>query len=189
MLDSLSVYTPHFFVVGSFSYWHKTCCYLWSWGGFVYYFFVLGGGVCFFYTVSHAVQASLRLYPWLALNPCSSSCLCPQVTCWGYMHAPLWQAFESLLFSYCFPHCIFISFIMSPLPLYPQIPKFRGPQALGPVPAAVGVSIAIDKIFAAVLNMEEPVSPSAFQHALRHLHSSVSFDEKPPWLYSHTTSE
>ncbi|XP_003503470.1 eIF-2-alpha kinase GCN2 isoform X1 [Cricetulus griseus] len=41
------------------------------------------------------------------------------------------------------------------------IPKFRGPQALGPVPAAVGVSIAIDKIFAAVLNMEEPVTVSS----------------------------
>lgn len=41
------------------------------------------------------------------------------------------------------------------------IPKFRGPQALGPVPTAVGVSIAIDKIFAAVLNMEEPVTVSS----------------------------
>uniref|UniRef100_A0A8D2CCR1 eIF-2-alpha kinase GCN2 n=1 Tax=Sus scrofa TaxID=9823 RepID=A0A8D2CCR1_PIG len=37
------------------------------------------------------------------------------------------------------------------------IPQFRGPQALGPVPTAIGVSIAIDKITAAVLNMEEPV--------------------------------
>nr|D4A7V9.2 RecName: Full=eIF-2-alpha kinase GCN2; AltName: Full=Eukaryotic translation initiation factor 2-alpha kinase 4; AltName: Full=GCN2-like protein [Rattus norvegicus] len=41
------------------------------------------------------------------------------------------------------------------------IPKFRGPQALGPVPTAVGVSIAIDKIFAAVLNMGEPVTVSS----------------------------
>ncbi|CAK6432380.1 unnamed protein product [Pipistrellus nathusii] len=41
------------------------------------------------------------------------------------------------------------------------IPQFRGPQALGPVPTAVGVSIAIDKISAAVLNMEEPVSVSS----------------------------
>ncbi|XP_036039268.1 eIF-2-alpha kinase GCN2 isoform X2 [Onychomys torridus] len=41
------------------------------------------------------------------------------------------------------------------------IPKFRGPQALGPVPTAVGVSIAIDKIFAAILNMEEPVTVSS----------------------------
>nr|XP_004660829.2 eIF-2-alpha kinase GCN2 [Jaculus jaculus] len=41
------------------------------------------------------------------------------------------------------------------------IPKFRGPQALGPVPTAVGVSIAIDKIFAAALNMEEPVTVSS----------------------------
>ncbi|KAB0403369.1 hypothetical protein E2I00_001155 [Balaenoptera physalus] len=48
------------------------------------------------------------------------------------------------------------------------IPLFRGPQALGPVPTAIGVSIAIDKITAAVLNMEEPVSSSfAFQCALR----------------------
>uniref|UniRef100_A0A0D9R4Q6 eIF-2-alpha kinase GCN2 n=1 Tax=Chlorocebus sabaeus TaxID=60711 RepID=A0A0D9R4Q6_CHLSB len=38
------------------------------------------------------------------------------------------------------------------------IPQFRGPQALGPVPTAIGVSIAIDKISAAVLNMEEPVT-------------------------------
>ncbi|XP_006778231.1 PREDICTED: eukaryotic translation initiation factor 2-alpha kinase 4 [Myotis davidii] len=41
------------------------------------------------------------------------------------------------------------------------IPQFRGPQALGPVPTAIGVSIAIDKISAAVLNMEEPVSVSS----------------------------
>ncbi|XP_066244608.1 eIF-2-alpha kinase GCN2 isoform X2 [Saccopteryx leptura] len=42
-----------------------------------------------------------------------------------------------------------------------QIPQFRGPQALGPVPTATGVSIAIDKISAAVLNMEEPVTISS----------------------------
>ncbi|XP_066244611.1 eIF-2-alpha kinase GCN2 isoform X4 [Saccopteryx leptura] len=41
------------------------------------------------------------------------------------------------------------------------IPQFRGPQALGPVPTATGVSIAIDKISAAVLNMEEPVTISS----------------------------
>nr|XP_055172561.1 eIF-2-alpha kinase GCN2 isoform X3 [Nyctereutes procyonoides] len=41
------------------------------------------------------------------------------------------------------------------------IPQFRGPQALGPVPTAVGVSIAIDKISAAILNMEEPVTISS----------------------------
>ncbi|XP_026939655.1 eIF-2-alpha kinase GCN2 isoform X2 [Sagmatias obliquidens] len=41
------------------------------------------------------------------------------------------------------------------------IPLFRGPQALGPVPTAIGVSIAIDKITAAVLNMEEPVTVSS----------------------------
>lgn len=41
------------------------------------------------------------------------------------------------------------------------IPHFRGPQALGPVPAAIGVSIAIDKISAAVLNMEEPITISS----------------------------
>lgn len=41
------------------------------------------------------------------------------------------------------------------------IPRFRGPQALGPVPIAIGVSIAIDKISAAVLNMEEHVTISS----------------------------
>ncbi|XP_073921747.1 eIF-2-alpha kinase GCN2 isoform X5 [Castor canadensis] len=41
------------------------------------------------------------------------------------------------------------------------ISQFRGPQALGPMPTAIGVSIAIDKIFAAVLNMEEPVTISS----------------------------
>ncbi|XP_006883089.1 PREDICTED: eukaryotic translation initiation factor 2-alpha kinase 4 [Elephantulus edwardii] len=41
------------------------------------------------------------------------------------------------------------------------IPRFRGPQALGPVPTAIGVSIAIDKITAAVINMEEPVTVSS----------------------------
>ncbi|XP_066486754.1 eIF-2-alpha kinase GCN2 isoform X2 [Tiliqua scincoides] len=42
-----------------------------------------------------------------------------------------------------------------------QIPQFRGPQAVGPVPSAVGVSIAIDKISSAVLNMEEPITVSS----------------------------
>ncbi|XP_075388029.1 eIF-2-alpha kinase GCN2 [Tenrec ecaudatus] len=41
------------------------------------------------------------------------------------------------------------------------IPQFRGPQALGPVPTAIGVSVAIDKISAAVLSMEEPVTVSS----------------------------
>ncbi|XP_055989347.1 eIF-2-alpha kinase GCN2 [Sorex fumeus] len=41
------------------------------------------------------------------------------------------------------------------------IPQFRGPQALGPVPVAIGVSIAIEKILAAVLSMEEPVTISS----------------------------
>lgn len=61
-----------------------------------------------------------------------------------------------------------------------QIPQFRGPQALGPVPTAIGVSIAIDKISAAVLSMEEPVSSGfAFQFALSclslcsHLHGAL----------------
>uniref|UniRef100_A0A8D2L6M6 eIF-2-alpha kinase GCN2 n=1 Tax=Varanus komodoensis TaxID=61221 RepID=A0A8D2L6M6_VARKO len=40
------------------------------------------------------------------------------------------------------------------------IPQFRGPQAVGPVPSAVGVSIAIDRISSAVLNLEEPVTLS-----------------------------
>ncbi|XP_064415795.1 eIF-2-alpha kinase GCN2 [Latimeria chalumnae] len=38
------------------------------------------------------------------------------------------------------------------------IPQFRGPEALGPVPSAVGVSLALDKISAALSNMEEPVA-------------------------------
>ncbi|XP_061467441.1 eIF-2-alpha kinase GCN2 [Rhineura floridana] len=41
------------------------------------------------------------------------------------------------------------------------IPQFRGPQAVGPVPSAVGVSIAIDRISSAVLNMEEPITVSS----------------------------
>lgn len=73
-------------------------------------------------------------------------------------HARLLRA---CFFYCCFPQNIFLSsFLAWPL-VSPQIPKFRGPQALGPVPTAVGVSIAIDKIFAAVLNMGEPVSPDA----------------------------
>lgn len=39
-----------------------------------------------------------------------------------------------------------------------EIPQFRGPQAVGPVPSAVGVSIAIDKITAAVSSVEDSVS-------------------------------
>ncbi|NXG48007.1 E2AK4 kinase, partial [Psilopogon haemacephalus] len=41
------------------------------------------------------------------------------------------------------------------------IPQFRGPQAVGPVPSAVGVSIAIDKITAAVSSGEDSVSVSS----------------------------
>ncbi|XP_033000891.1 eIF-2-alpha kinase GCN2 isoform X1 [Lacerta agilis] len=41
------------------------------------------------------------------------------------------------------------------------IPQFRGPQAVGPVPSAVGVSIAIDRISSAVLSMEEPITVSS----------------------------
>ncbi|NXL88182.1 E2AK4 kinase, partial [Alectura lathami] len=41
------------------------------------------------------------------------------------------------------------------------IPQFRGPQAVGPVPSAVGVSIAIDKITAAVSSMEDTISVSS----------------------------
>ncbi|XP_060118186.1 eIF-2-alpha kinase GCN2 isoform X2 [Heteronotia binoei] len=41
------------------------------------------------------------------------------------------------------------------------IPQFRGLQAVGLVPLAVGVSIAIDKISSAVLNMEEPITVSS----------------------------
>lgn len=39
-----------------------------------------------------------------------------------------------------------------------EIPQFRGPQTVGPVPSAVGVSIAIDKITAAVSGVEDSVS-------------------------------
>ncbi|RMC00444.1 hypothetical protein DUI87_23054 [Hirundo rustica rustica] len=42
-----------------------------------------------------------------------------------------------------------------------QIPQFRGPQTVGPVPSAVGVSIAIDKITAAVSSVEDSVSVSS----------------------------
>lgn len=41
---------------------------------------------------------------------------------------------------------------------YFEIPQFRGPQTVGPVPSAVGVSIAIDKITAAVSGVEDSVS-------------------------------
>ncbi|XP_010157299.1 PREDICTED: eukaryotic translation initiation factor 2-alpha kinase 4 [Eurypyga helias] len=41
------------------------------------------------------------------------------------------------------------------------IPEFRGPQTVGPVPSAVGVSIAIDKITAAVSTVEDSVSVSS----------------------------
>uniref|UniRef100_A0A8D0FWA2 non-specific serine/threonine protein kinase n=1 Tax=Strix occidentalis caurina TaxID=311401 RepID=A0A8D0FWA2_STROC len=41
------------------------------------------------------------------------------------------------------------------------IPQFRGPQTVGPVPSAVGVSIAIDKITAAVSSVEDSVSVSS----------------------------
>ncbi|XP_068540362.1 eIF-2-alpha kinase GCN2 isoform X3 [Anas acuta] len=41
------------------------------------------------------------------------------------------------------------------------IPQFRGPQTVGPVPSAVGVSIAIDKITAAVSSMEDSISVSS----------------------------
>ncbi|XP_030069540.1 eIF-2-alpha kinase GCN2 [Microcaecilia unicolor] len=38
------------------------------------------------------------------------------------------------------------------------IPQFRAPETVGPVPSAVGVSIAIDKISAALSTMDEPVT-------------------------------
>uniref|UniRef100_A0A8B9BP92 non-specific serine/threonine protein kinase n=1 Tax=Anser brachyrhynchus TaxID=132585 RepID=A0A8B9BP92_9AVES len=41
------------------------------------------------------------------------------------------------------------------------IPQFRGPQTVGPVPSAVGVSIAIDKITAAVSSVEDSISVSS----------------------------
>uniref|UniRef100_A0A5F8HFI8 eIF-2-alpha kinase GCN2 n=1 Tax=Monodelphis domestica TaxID=13616 RepID=A0A5F8HFI8_MONDO len=48
------------------------------------------------------------------------------------------------------------------------IPQFRGPQALGPVPSAIGVSIAIDKISAAVFNMEEPSQEELQEYCKHH---------------------
>uniref|UniRef100_A0A6J0TZA8 non-specific serine/threonine protein kinase n=1 Tax=Pogona vitticeps TaxID=103695 RepID=A0A6J0TZA8_9SAUR len=39
--------------------------------------------------------------------------------------------------------------------------QFKGPQAAGLLPSAVGVSIAIDRISSAVLNMEEPITVSS----------------------------
>ncbi|XP_049681176.1 eIF-2-alpha kinase GCN2 isoform X1 [Accipiter gentilis] len=41
------------------------------------------------------------------------------------------------------------------------IPQFRGPQMVGPIPSAVGVSVAIDKITAAVSSVEDSVSVSS----------------------------
>ncbi|XP_040984362.1 eIF-2-alpha kinase GCN2 isoform X4 [Aquila chrysaetos chrysaetos] len=41
------------------------------------------------------------------------------------------------------------------------IPQFRGPQMIGPIPSAVGVSVAIDKITAAVSSVEDSVSVSS----------------------------
>ncbi|XP_028933853.1 eIF-2-alpha kinase GCN2 isoform X1 [Ornithorhynchus anatinus] len=41
------------------------------------------------------------------------------------------------------------------------IPQFRGPQALGPVPSAIGVSVAIDRMAAVVASMEESVTVSS----------------------------
>ncbi|XP_052638404.1 eIF-2-alpha kinase GCN2 isoform X3 [Harpia harpyja] len=41
------------------------------------------------------------------------------------------------------------------------IPQFRGPQTVGPIPSAVGVSVAIDKITAAVSSVEDSVSVSS----------------------------
>nr|XP_033809126.1 eIF-2-alpha kinase GCN2 [Geotrypetes seraphini] len=38
------------------------------------------------------------------------------------------------------------------------IPQFRAPETVGPVPSAVGVSIAIDKISTALSTMDEPVT-------------------------------
>ena len=43
-----------------------------------------------------------------------------------------------------------------------QISDFRGPGGPGPVPSAVGVSVALDKICAAVASMEEPVGQTQF---------------------------
>ncbi|XP_007434234.2 eIF-2-alpha kinase GCN2 isoform X1 [Python bivittatus] len=42
-----------------------------------------------------------------------------------------------------------------------MISQFRGPDAVGLVPSAVGVSIAVDRISATVLNMEEPFTVSS----------------------------
>ncbi|ETE69773.1 Eukaryotic translation initiation factor 2-alpha kinase 4, partial [Ophiophagus hannah] len=42
-----------------------------------------------------------------------------------------------------------------------MISQFRGPDAVGLVPSAVGVSIAVDRISSTVLNMEEPFTVSS----------------------------
>lgn len=38
-----------------------------------------------------------------------------------------------------------------------KILEFRGPASTSPVPSAVGASVALDKVCAAMANMEEPV--------------------------------
>lgn len=50
-----------------------------------------------------------------------------------------------------------------------KILEFRGPASTSPVPSAVGASVALDKVCAAIANMEEPVRE---RHAHKHTHGS-----------------
>lgn len=49
-----------------------------------------------------------------------------------------------------------------------QILEFRGPASTVPVPNAVGASIALDKVYAAMANMEEPVRETE-----THIHTEI----------------
>ena len=45
-----------------------------------------------------------------------------------------------------------------------QVLEFRGPASTTPAPTAVGASVALDKVCAAMASMEEPVSLQAYAH-------------------------
>jgi hypothetical protein len=61
-----------------------------------------------------------------------------------------------------------------------QVLEFRGPASTTPAPTAVGASVALDKVCAAMASMEEPVSLQAYAHmhtfthahARRHTHNN-----------------
>ena len=55
-----------------------------------------------------------------------------------------------------------------------QILEFRGPASTVPVPSAVGASVALDKVCAAMANMEEPVRHTQVDiHAHAHTHTVI----------------